>query len=172
MTKSERMLRRKEAAEYVKNTYNMPCSPKSLAKYACVSSDGPPFRLVGRFPMYPVSGLDEWVKGKMTQLVRSTSQLAANVPVSMPGTAEDHDRDNLAKAIEPLLYSVCSDGNSDSRQLSKEIADRVMQFVYGPPALRWKLSGAAARTIDEIDANLRNAKIIGDTLIAGHPRSP
>jgi hypothetical protein len=169
MTKSERMLRRSEAAKYVKDTYNMPCSPKSLAKYACIGSDGPPFRLVGRFPLYPISGLDEWVKGKMTRIVRSTSQLAASV--SLPESAEDSDRDNLAKAIEPLLYSVCSDRNSDSKQLAKEIADRVMQFVYGPPALRWKLSGDAAKTIDEIEANIRNAKIIGNSLIAGHPRS-
>ena len=45
----ERLLRRVEAAKYVVETYNVPCSPKTLAKLACVSSDGPPFRLAGRF---------------------------------------------------------------------------------------------------------------------------
>ena len=70
----ERFLRRSEAAKYVVDKYNMPCSPKTLAKLACVSSDGPPFRLAGRFPLYPVSGLDAWAQGKIGPLIRSTSQ--------------------------------------------------------------------------------------------------
>ena len=59
---SERLLRRAEAAKYVVETYNVPCSPKTLAKIACVSSDGPPFRFAGRFPLYPISGLDAWAQ--------------------------------------------------------------------------------------------------------------
>ena len=69
-----RMLRRTEAATYVKETYGIPCSPKTLAKLACVSSDGPPFRLAGRFPLYPTSGLDAWARSKIGPLVRSTSE--------------------------------------------------------------------------------------------------
>ena len=71
----ERMLRRTQAAKYVVDTYNVPCSPKTLAKLACVSSKGPPFRLAGRFPLYPVSGLDDWAKKKIGPLVRSTSEV-------------------------------------------------------------------------------------------------
>ena len=70
----ERCLRRSEAAKYVVDKYNIPCSPKTLAKLACVSSDGPPFRLAGRFPLYPVSGLDAWAQRKIGPLIRSTSQ--------------------------------------------------------------------------------------------------
>jgi hypothetical protein len=70
----ERHLRRKEAAKYVVETYNLPCSPKTLAKLACVSSEGPPFR-AGRFPLYPVSGLDAWAQKKIGPLVRSTSEV-------------------------------------------------------------------------------------------------
>ena len=70
----ERHLRRKEAAKYVVETYNLPCSPKTLAKLACVSSEGPPFH-AGRFPLYPVSGLDAWAKKKIGPLVRSTSEV-------------------------------------------------------------------------------------------------
>ena len=73
--KSERLLRRVEAARYVVETYNVPCSPKTLAKLACVSSEGPPFRLAGRFPLYPVSGLDAWAQKKIGPLVRSTSEV-------------------------------------------------------------------------------------------------
>jgi hypothetical protein len=71
---NERHLRRKEAAKYVVETYNLPCSPKTLAKLACVSSEGPPFH-AGRFPLYPVSGLDAWAKKKIGPLVRSTSEV-------------------------------------------------------------------------------------------------
>jgi hypothetical protein len=74
MQKLERLLRRSEAASYVTETYGIPCSPKTLAKLACVSSDGPPFRLAGRFPLYPVSGLDAWARAKIGPLVRSTSE--------------------------------------------------------------------------------------------------
>ena len=70
----ERHLRRAEAAKYVVDTHNVPCSTKTLAKLACVSSDGPPFRLAGRFPLYPVSGLDAWARSKIGPLVRSTSE--------------------------------------------------------------------------------------------------
>ena len=73
-SKSERLLRREQAAKYVLETYNLPCSPKTLAKLACVSSEGPPFRLAGRFPLYPVSGLDAWARRKIGPLVRSTSE--------------------------------------------------------------------------------------------------
>ena len=73
--KLDRLLRRSEAAKYVTDKYGIPCSPKTLAKLACVSSEGPPFRLAGRFPLYPVSGLDVWAQSKIGPLVRSTSEL-------------------------------------------------------------------------------------------------
>jgi hypothetical protein len=73
--KLDRLLRRTEAATYVTDTYGIPCSPKTLAKLACLSSDGPPFRLAGRFPLYPTSGLDTWAKSKIGPLVRSTSEV-------------------------------------------------------------------------------------------------
>ena len=73
--KLERLLRRTQAAAYVTETYGLPCSPKTLAKLACVSSDGPPFRLAGRFPLYPTSGLDTWAQSKIGPLVRSTSEV-------------------------------------------------------------------------------------------------
>ena len=73
--KLDRLLRRTDAAAYVTETYGLPCSPKTLAKLACVSSDGPPFRLAGRFPLYPTSGLDTWAQNKIGPLVRSTSEV-------------------------------------------------------------------------------------------------
>jgi hypothetical protein len=72
--KIERLLRRSEAAKYVVETYGFPCSPKTLAKLACVSSEGPPFRRAGRIPLYPTSGLDAWALAKIGPLIRSTSE--------------------------------------------------------------------------------------------------
>ena len=71
---TERLLRRTEAAEYITATFGIPCSPKTLAKIACVSSDGPPFRLAGRFPLYAKSDLDIWALKQISPLIRSTSE--------------------------------------------------------------------------------------------------
>jgi hypothetical protein len=73
--KRGRFLRRTEAAKYVTETYGIPCSPKTLAKLACVSSDGPPFRMAGRTPLYPIANLDAWAQSKIGPLVRSTSEV-------------------------------------------------------------------------------------------------
>jgi hypothetical protein len=70
-----RLLRRTEAAKYVTETYGFPCSPKTLAKLACVSSHGPPFRLAGRIPLYAAADLDAWAESKIGPLVRSTSEV-------------------------------------------------------------------------------------------------
>ena len=72
--KLDRLLRRTEAAKYITDTFGLPCSPRTLAKLACVSSRGPPFRLAGRIPLYPTSGLDAWALGRIGPLVRSTSE--------------------------------------------------------------------------------------------------
>jgi hypothetical protein len=71
------LLRRTAAAEYVQRIYGFPCSPKTLAKLACVSSSGPRFRRVGRIPLYPKIELDAWAQAKIGPLVRSTAELAA-----------------------------------------------------------------------------------------------
>ena len=68
-----RLLRRTDAARYVTENY-FPCSPKTLAKIACTSSKGPPFRMAGRTPLYPVTRLDAWALSKLGPLVRSTSE--------------------------------------------------------------------------------------------------
>jgi hypothetical protein len=77
-TMLEPHLRRFKAARYIEDTYSVPCSPKTLAKLACVGG-GPPFRLAGRFPLYPVSGLDAWAQSKIGPLVRSTSEVREGV---------------------------------------------------------------------------------------------
>jgi hypothetical protein len=69
----ERYLRRNAAARYIVETYNVPCSPKTLANLA-VRGGGPPFRKAARFPQYPKSGLDAFAQSKLGPLVRSTAE--------------------------------------------------------------------------------------------------
>lgn len=114
-TNTPKMLRRVDAAKYITETYSIPCSPKTLAKIACVGSDGPPFRLAGRFPLYPVDGLDAWAMSKIGPLVRSTSELP-----------------------------------------KKERMD----------AMDWALSEETEDAIQEIEDNLRNARIMSPRIIA------
>ncbi len=71
-----RPLRRDEAAAYITDTHGLPCSPKTLAKYASVGG-GPAFRKGGRIPLYDRTDLDAWALAKMSPKVRSTSELAA-----------------------------------------------------------------------------------------------
>ncbi|WFU26310.1 hypothetical protein QA649_08910 [Bradyrhizobium sp. CB1717] len=71
----ERPLRRTEAAEYITAKFGIPCSPKTLAKLACVSSKGPPFRKAGRFPLYSRQGLDDWALAKFGPEIRNTAEI-------------------------------------------------------------------------------------------------
>jgi hypothetical protein len=69
-----RLLRRAEAAEHIGGKWGYPCSPKTLAKYAVVGG-GPPFRKAGRYPLYHPDDLDDWINGKLSDVVTSTSAL-------------------------------------------------------------------------------------------------
>lgn len=64
--------RRSNAAKYIREKYGMPCSTAWLAKLACLGG-GPVYRLAGRFPVYPIRGLDEWALARLSAPRRSTS---------------------------------------------------------------------------------------------------
>jgi hypothetical protein len=67
-----RLLRRAEAALYVKDSWGIPLSYRTLAKLAVVGG-GPEFRKAGRFPLYEPADLDAWAKAKLGPKQRSTS---------------------------------------------------------------------------------------------------
>ena len=67
-----RPLRRNQAARYIEDKWNIPCSPRTLAKLACVGG-GPLHRLAGRFPLYETNDLDEWCRSRIGPKRRSTS---------------------------------------------------------------------------------------------------
>jgi|SRR5215831_10014807 len=68
----QRLLRRKEAARYVQQTWGIPLSPQTMAKLAVVGG-GPLFRKAGRFPLYEIDDLDAWARLKLGPKRRSTS---------------------------------------------------------------------------------------------------
>jgi hypothetical protein len=75
-TPKQPYLRRPQAAKYVEETWGIPCSPKSLAKWAVVGcGSGPAFRKAGKFPIYETADLDAWAEAKIGPRVHSTSEL-------------------------------------------------------------------------------------------------
>jgi hypothetical protein len=79
-------LRRAEAARRIRETHNQPCSPGSLANLAS-EGGGPPFRYVGRYPFYPIWGLDAWAMSRRGPLVKSVAE-ARGVGQPQPEKAE------------------------------------------------------------------------------------
>ena len=73
---TSRPLRRAEAAEYIRDTYNLPCQPGTLRTMACKGT-GPAFRKGSRFPLYSKNDLDAWAASKISPRVHSTSELTA-----------------------------------------------------------------------------------------------
>jgi hypothetical protein len=72
MLSSPEYLRRKSAAQYVREHWGVPCSPNTLAKLATIGG-GPVFQRSGRIPLYTSDNLDRWVESKLSKPMRSTS---------------------------------------------------------------------------------------------------
>lgn len=66
-------VRRKAAAEYLREQWGVPCSEKTLAKLACIGG-GPAYRRFGRIPLYAAVDLDEFAQARLSKPVRSTSE--------------------------------------------------------------------------------------------------
>ena len=68
-----RLLRRREAALYIRETWGLPCAEKTISKLAVVGG-GPAFFRAGRVPLYDIADLDAWARSKLTGPHRSTSE--------------------------------------------------------------------------------------------------
>lgn len=71
-------LRRAAAAKYVRDRWGIPCAARTLAKIACVASDGPEMHYAGRVPLYTIEALDRWASKKIGPPRRSTSDRSAS----------------------------------------------------------------------------------------------
>jgi hypothetical protein len=65
-------LRRAEAARALTGA-GYPTASATLATLAC-RGGGPPYRRYGRRPLYRLADLIEWAEGRLSPLVRSTSE--------------------------------------------------------------------------------------------------
>lgn len=73
-TKPITRYRREEASRYLKETWGLSYSPRTLAKLAVVGGS-PQMQYAGRFPLYPKDALDLWAAAKIAPPVgrRTTS---------------------------------------------------------------------------------------------------
>lgn len=69
----EAQIRRAKAAEYLQQRLGA-YTAETLAKLACVGG-GPRFVKVGKFPLYRVSDLEEWIASRTSQRVANNAQL-------------------------------------------------------------------------------------------------
>jgi hypothetical protein len=72
--KGVRRLRRAEASSYLKQTWSIDRSPRTLAKEACCGG-GPEMVYAGRVPLYTEAALDAYARSKLSRPVRSTSEM-------------------------------------------------------------------------------------------------
>ena len=130
--KLERMLRRTEAANYVTTIYGFPCSPKTLAKLACVSSDGPPFRLAGRFPLYPTR---VWMPGRLPRLALGPVDITSP-HLRLTPAKETRRHDSLAgSACAPGLqeaFNMHADSKTDGQIQGLPLFDWRAAVVHKP----------------------------------------
>jgi len=69
-------LRRKAAAQYLRDHWGYPCTTNTLAKLAVVGG-GPIFNRAGRMVFYAIEELDRYVEVKLGPPLRSTADIAA-----------------------------------------------------------------------------------------------
>jgi hypothetical protein len=72
--------RRRLASGYLKETWGLDVAPRTLAKIACLSSDGPVMHYVGRIPYYSKESLDDFARKKIGPAQRSTSERSEKTP--------------------------------------------------------------------------------------------
>jgi hypothetical protein len=68
-------LRRKAAAQYLREHWGLPRTFNTLAKLAVIGG-GPAFHRDGRTPLYAIAELDRYAEARLGQPMRSTSDIA------------------------------------------------------------------------------------------------
>jgi hypothetical protein len=69
-----RFMRRAEAARYLQQKWGLPAAARTLAKLACISSEGPEMHYAGRIPLYTPEALDRYAERRIGPARGSTSQ--------------------------------------------------------------------------------------------------
>jgi hypothetical protein len=73
MDDHSKLLRRDAAAEFIRDNFSIPCSARTLAKFASVGG-GPLYQYAGRFPVYYAADLTAWATKKIGPKVGTFSE--------------------------------------------------------------------------------------------------
>ena len=79
--RTQKLLRRKAASDYLRETHGLERAPSTLAKLAVIGG-GPIFRHAGRIPLYSPEDLDAWAESLLSAPMRSTSERCQQAHVS------------------------------------------------------------------------------------------
>ena len=79
--RTQKLLRRKAASDYLRETHGLERAASTLAKLAVIGG-GPIFRRAGRVPLYAPEDLDAYAYSLLSAPMRSTSELASANPTS------------------------------------------------------------------------------------------
>jgi hypothetical protein len=71
--RTQKLLRRKAASDYLREAHGLERAPSTLAKLAVIGG-GPIFRRAGRIPLYSPEDLDAWAESLLSLPMRSTSE--------------------------------------------------------------------------------------------------
>ena len=74
--RTQKLLRRKAASDYLRETHGLERAPSTLAKLAVIGG-GPIFRRAGRVPLYSPEDLDAWAESLLGAPMRSTSDISS-----------------------------------------------------------------------------------------------
>jgi hypothetical protein len=77
--RTQRLLRRKAASDYLRETHGLERASSTLAKLAVIGG-GPIFRRAGRIPLYSPEDLDAWAESLLSAPMRSTSEAVSIKP--------------------------------------------------------------------------------------------
>jgi hypothetical protein len=80
--RTQKLLRRKAASDYLRETHGLERAPSTLAKLAVIGG-GPIFRRAGRIPLYSSEDLDVWAESLLSAPMRSTSEGSRQSPVAI-----------------------------------------------------------------------------------------
>jgi hypothetical protein len=65
-----RLLSREDAAAFLRDRFNLPCSPQTLARWASEDTGPQFYKALGR-ALYPENALNAWAKNQLGPLVPS-----------------------------------------------------------------------------------------------------
>jgi hypothetical protein len=163
----QRLRRRKEAAQYVRDRWGIPLSQQTLAKLAVIGG-GPPYRLAGRFPLYEGSDLDAYALAKLGPKQWSTSDVgAASAPIADAASPtpvdEIHALSPGRELMSELLEGGRDEGDLDNKPHTEASPNDLPNL---PDFLRRSPESTAASPPDTVDR-----EVVADEIRRPPPRS-